>query len=180
MSFMHRPSVSRSGTPFTHRILVALLISLIAALAGCGHQLRGSGALPAALRATYISNPSDDWKFKRALIRGIERAGGDVLSSPEGASSTLRIDQVRVERNTLSISDTGRINEYEISLIVAYTLIPAGGNSDTATRQTLTLRNDYQYDPSLVLAKSAEQEQITAELRDKAVQRILTRLRYQR
>jgi LPS-assembly lipoprotein len=133
-------------------VATALLVS------GCGFHLRGDVTYPAAMATTYIDANDRYTRFYRQLRDSLRAGGVKLTSDPNAATAVVRILQDETGERVLSVSARNTPREFEVYYVVRYAL-DLGGRQALAP-QELVLNQDYTYDETLVLGKSAERELI--------------------
>ena len=98
-------------------LLGAALIGALP-LTGCGFRLRGSYSTP--FRTLYLQMPENSYLAVR--LRQELLAGSDVtiVNTPSEAEAILELLSDSRSRDVLSINDTGRAREYEITLSLSF------------------------------------------------------------
>ena len=186
-----RNALSNSGNPSSGRLPLAvsdakrlpiptvgifrtLVLALtIAAVGGCGYQLRGAVTLPPDLAAIHVDGPP---VVSSALVLLLEGGGISVAPGPATANSVLKLNGERFDRRVLSVdSDTGKEREFELVYQVAFHVTGANGE-ELLAKQTVTVLRDYIFDPNAVLGKDREQSVLHAEMRRDAAARIVRRI----
>lgn len=157
-----------------NRLRLAAVLCCVALLSACGFQLRGSGAISPLLEQTFVSG-GDNRELFYELESALYAAGARVVSSAEGASAVLTLERQRFERRVISVDTQGRAAEYELALLVEYSLRDRAG-SRLADRERLSVIRDYSFDPDSVLAKDDEEQALKTDMARQAAQQILRRL----
>lgn len=152
-------------------LALALLLTALAALPGCGWQLRGSYDLPPELVPIAIEGGSGiDNQLRRNLARVDALGDGD-------AASRLEILEDNNDRRVVSIDRDGKVNEYEVRYTVRWQLTaPADsgqGQRVLIAPRTLESSRTYNYDSDSVLSKSEEERARIEAMRDDMTQQIL-------
>ena len=150
-----------------------LALVIVAAIAGCGYQLRGTALLPPELGAVHITGPRD---ISIAIARLLDGAGVRVEPTRDSAGTMLQISDEQLDRRVLSIHpDTGKESEFELAYRVKFRVTDADGE-ELVPEQTVSLLRDYVFDVRAVLGKRREQEVLHAEMRRDAAARIVERI----
>ena len=163
------------------RITLALILTL---LSGCGFQLRsdGTAALDGAttlpIRVVGASAYSD---FAGALSFALKREG---LAQAEEADLTLIIKPVEFSQNTLTVGESLRIADYDVSGRVRYQLIFK--NDPDSTADELAASDEFDriieasqrldYDPEAPLASRAERDETEQALYQELASRLARRV----
>jgi len=134
------------------RPLAALVL---AALAGCGFQMRGATTVPAEMARTYIAADDHRSLFYRRLRDSLEDAGVEIVDSEADASATFAILSDIAAQRVLSVSARNVPREFEVSHTILYSVTTPGATLLDARTQTLT--RDYTWDETRVLGKEKEE-----------------------
>jgi LPS-assembly lipoprotein len=145
---------------------------LVALLAGCGFQLRGTQDVP--FRTLYI--PGASAGIALDLKRNIE-AGTDatVVADPKQADAILELSNERREKIILSLSGTGRVREFRLRYSVDFRVHDGKGNVYVPS-STVLLSRDVTFNDSEILAKEAEEQLLFRDMQADMVQQLLRRL----
>jgi outer membrane lipopolysaccharide assembly protein LptE/RlpB len=163
------------------RITLALVLTL---LSGCGFQLRDNGTagidagttLP--IRVVGVSAYSD---FASALSFALKREG---LGLAEEADLTLIIKPVEFSQNTLTVGESLRIADYDVSGRVRYQLIfkndPESAADELAASdefdRIIEASQRLDYDPEAPLASRAERDETEQALYQELASRLARRV----
>ena len=134
-------------------LLGAALIGALP-LTGCGFRLRGSYSTP--FRTLYLQMPENSYLAVR--LRQELLAGSDVtiVNTPSEAEAILELLSDSRSRDVLSINDTGRAREYEITLSLSFRVSNPSG-IDYMEAVTLTASRDLTYSESDFLSREKEE-----------------------
>lgn len=157
---------------------IALAILLATLLAGCGFRLAGSRPLPAPLKATYIdviapyrvSEPPLEVSLRTLL----QRRGGQVKSSADGARSVIKLSNLKESRLVLSIGLDGKVLEFQLVTSVTYQV--NSGDKVLMPPDTLTLSRSYSFNAEQVLAKDAEEARLRQFIQSELAELLLLRM----
>lgn len=150
-------------------ILFTLLL-----VSACGYHLRGAIDLPDDLKNIYIQGASS--QLTESLKKSLRLSDGKLVETPEEAGLVVQVIKEDMRRRVLSLSSTGRANEYELYYLLGFILLDAEGNQ-WSEKQMIELSRDYFNDQEDVLGKANEEQLIRKELYRKAVRSIITRSR---
>ena len=105
-----------------------LIIFLLFSLSACGFHLRGSEQkTKAQVTQVYVSNV-DASQTARAVKAQLASGGKKAAGSAAKAKFILKLENERFNQRVLSVSpDTGKVEEYEVTLSVYMTLIDSKG-----------------------------------------------------
>ena len=156
------------------RAFAALL--LVAVLAGCGFQLRGSGdscSLP--FQSIYLGFPETS-ALGTALKRFL-RAGDTVTIETDAAKADALFDVLSENRgkSILSLNSLGRVREYLLTYTLVFRVRDAKGNELLGPTE-ITLRRSIAFDEGQVLAKESEEALLYRDMQADLVQQIMRRL----
>jgi len=132
------------------------LLSLVAAISGCGFQIRGVADVPPEMQRTFIATADRHSDFYQALRRGLSSAGIELVDSPADATSIFNIHTDITDQRVWSVSARNVPTEYEVFYIVNYSL--ESGKTTLMQPRTQTLTRIYTWDETLVLGKQQEQQ----------------------
>lgn len=152
---------------------IFLLLSLLF-ISACGYHLRGSLDLPEGLKSIYLQNGSG--QLGSALKRTLRSTEVKLVSVAEDAGIVVKISRENMRRRVLSVSSTGRANEYELYYNLDFILLDAKGKKLSET-QPVEIVRDYYNDQEDILGKNNEERTIRDEMYRQAVQTIINRSR---
>jgi LPS-assembly lipoprotein len=171
MSFRsYRWSLFLPLTPHPSRLTAVVLCM---ALTACGFHLRGQAALP--FDSVYIEAAAGS-QFANQLGRAI-RSGSEtkVVNDAKNAQATLQIISESRERQILSLSASGRVQELTLLYRVAFRLGDGKGKEYMPPNEVL-LRRDLTYSDADVIAKEQEEVLLYRDMEKDAVQQVMRRL----
>ena len=157
------------------RLLIQLLSLLIAAvlLAGCSFHLRGQAAMP--FEKLYLKATNPGTPFITELRRNLEANKVKLVDTAAQADVVLDIVSEIPSKQILSLSGSGRVNEFQLFYRVslrAYDL----ELHDVIPAEEIVMHNDFPYDDSNVLAMEGEETLLYQNMRFDMVQQIIRRL----
>ena len=158
-------------------ILLVPVLMLTLLLGACSFHLRGEGAFALPFQTLYVKSANDYSPFITELKRAIEVSSVQITDSPEQAQLTLHIVSETQDRQILSLSGGGRVREYRLQYRIslrAYDL----KQQDWLAPEEITLRRDFSYDDTQILAKEQEEALLYQNMRGDAVQQVLRRLNH--
>ncbi len=154
-----------------NRGLLAFLLAFL--LTACGFHLRGVGeALP--FERLYVQD-SGAPTITRDLKRALYSSGVKLTDRAEEAQAVLELMSEHNTKNILSLSSGGKVREYEVLYQVVFRARETGADL-WGEPQTVSLRRDYSYSDSALLAKEAEEARLVADMRAEAVREVLRRV----
>jgi len=151
-------------------------VLLLASLAGCGFQLRGSsGQYNMPFQSIYLAFPETSplgTELKRNL-----RAGDGVRIENDASRAQALFDVLSESRGKaiLSLNSLGRVREYSLSYTLVFRVRDAN-NKELLAPTEITLRRNIAFDESQVLAKESEEQLLYRDMQTDLVQQILRRL----
>jgi LPS-assembly lipoprotein len=149
------------------------LIAFAFALGGCGFHLRGEATY--AFSSIYVNAPGAPLmaaEMKRALN---STGSAKTVDDPKQAQVILDIPLVADDKEVLSISGAGAVEEYALLKRVSFRLHDADGN-DWLPPGEISLRRSYTFSESEVLARGAQEDRLLKEMQTDAVQQLIRRL----
>ena len=154
------------------RSLVAAII-VVCALAACGFHLRGEATY--AFSSIYVNAPGAPLlaaEMKRALN---STGSAKTVDDSKQAQVILDIPLVADDKEVLSISGAGAVEEYALIKRVSFRLHDPLGN-DWLPAGEIQLRRSYTFSESQVLARGSQEERLLKEMQTDAVQQLIRRL----
>lgn len=149
------------------------LVLILALIAGCGFQLRGSYALP--YESLYLSMP-DYSVIGATLKRAIRSSATTRLAlTASDAQATLLPGAEYRDRVILSVSGTGRVSELRLRYLYPYRVVDVKGR-DLVPPATIELVRDLTYDDSNILAKQQEEALLWRDMENDLVQQLMRKL----
>jgi LPS-assembly lipoprotein len=158
------------------RRLPALLLAAFLALlvAGCGWQLRGSGAVM-PYKTMYIALP-ETADVRVWMQRYISTSGQTTLvDRAEDAEAVFQQLQDSRIKTILSVNAQGRVREYRLQLNYRFRLVDNKGRELVGPNE-VALTRDITYDDSTVLAKDLEEGLLWRDMNNDLVNQIVRRL----
>jgi len=150
----------------------ALALVLLAALAGCGFQLRGSATLP--FDTVYV--PGASGGIALDLKRNIQAGtNAKVVDDPKNAQAVLEFSREERQKVILSLTGTGAVSEYQLRYLVSFRVHDAKGK-DYVPTNTIELTRDVTFNDAQVLAKETEEQLLYRDMQSDMVQQIMRRL----
>lgn len=143
-------------------------------LASCGYHIRGTVDLPEALRKVYLAGASP--LLREQFSKSLKTSSGEVVNSASKAGMVIQVLNERMDRRVLSLSNTGKANEFELNYSLDFQLLDAKGEV-LLDRQTIEISRDYFNDQEAIIAKTNEEAVIKTEMYQQAVRSIVDRAR---
>lgn len=155
------------------RVLFAILFALGLLLAGCGFQPVAPAQMP--FENLYVAAP-DYSSFGAEFKRYVESYSRSRLaSSSKDADAVLEILGETQQKQILSLSAAGRVQEYLLRYRIAFRVRDAAGR-ELLPAEEITLERDLIYDDAAALAKENEEVFLYQEMREDAIQQLVRRL----
>jgi LPS-assembly lipoprotein len=151
------------------RALAALMLALLAA---CGFQLRGTANVP--FDSVYV--PGATGGIALDLKRNIQ-AGTDakVVEDPKKADAIVQFTQETRQKVILSLTGTGRVREFQLQYRVGFR-VHDGRGGVYVPQSTIELTRDISFNDAEVLAKESEEALLYRDMQSDMVQQIMRRL----
>lgn len=124
----------------------------------CGFQPRGKASLPESVQAIHIATNDRYSPFYRQLTTVVRSNGVKLTADPDAADAVIRVSRDDTGRRVLSVSPRNVPAEYDVFYTVSYAILVDG--AVVFEPQTLTLNRDYTYEPTQVLGKTREEDEI--------------------
>lgn len=153
------------------QILVLLFTAVL--LAGCSFHLRGQAGMP--FDTLYLDAANPNTPFTKELRRNLEANKVKLVDTAGQADVVLNILSETPDKQILSLSGSGRVNEFQLFYRVsvrAYDL----KQQDWIPAEEFVLHRDFPYDDNNVLAMEAEETLLYQSMRSDMVQQIVRRL----
>jgi LPS-assembly lipoprotein len=150
---------------------------LVLALMGCGFHLRGHSAFALPFQRLFVQTSNEYAPFVNELKIAIKANDVEITKTPEQAQLTLQIVSEVADKQILSLSSAGRVLEYRLQYRVSLRAFDQKQHEWLAP-QEITLRRDYSYDDTQLLAKQQEEALLYQNMRTDAVQQVMRRLNH--
>ncbi|MEN8259108.1 MAG: LPS assembly lipoprotein LptE [Pseudomonadota bacterium] len=160
------------GIHFTFKCFRRVFLGVFAGVlvSGCGYHLRGAADLPLEVDKVYVNNAS------KHLVKGFKDAlkasGGRLASKPQEADLVLNIMDEELERRYISLSATGKANEFEYNYEIYYEWNTPKGEA-VLPQQFYAISRDYFNDQLDIIGKTNEEAVLRKEIYRQAAQGIL-------
>ena len=151
-----------------HSFLILTLLLLTA----CGFHLRGQVGM--SFQSIYLTAPNLNSPFVNELRRNLVANKVSLASGAEQSDVVLNIVSEYTEKQVLSLGGDGRVNEYR--LIYRVSLRAYNQQQEWIPAEDMSLRRDFSYDDTQILAKEAEETLLYQSMRTDMVQQIVRRL----
>lgn len=148
-------------------------LGAVAAVPGCGFQLRRSAALPFRTLYTNFAPASAIGAEFRRLVRVAEDTR--IVDDPGEADARLEVlGEVR-EKEVVGYSSTGRPREYQLRLRFTFRVVSRDSTTLLAPTE-IVLRRDITSSDIEQVAKQQEEELLYREMQSDLVQQLLRRM----
>lgn len=143
-------------------------------IGGCGFHLRKLVDLPRGMERIYVKGAPPGNQFVNQLNQTIKLSNGQVTPDLSSAGLILQVFNDNMSRREVSLSQTGKANEYELTYTLIYQLqLPTG--ETVLPRQSIQVIRDY-FNPQInVIGKSEEEGVIRTEMYREAARTLLRR-----
>lgn len=155
--------------------LIVLLLSLL--LGACGFHMRGQNNFALPFQKLYVQSANEFAPFINELKIAIGASDVQITESPDQAQLTLQIVSEVTDKQILSLSAAGRVLEYRLQYRISLRAYDQK-QQEWLAPQEITLRRDYSYDDTQVIAKQQEEALLYKNMRGDAVQQVLRRLNH--
>jgi LPS-assembly lipoprotein len=170
-------SSTRTDSPGSKGLILrpSSLIPVIAALllSACGFHPRGAATLP--FETLYVQAPQNS-NFAAQLRRVIGNGSQTrITERPEDADATLQVLNELREKEILSLSAGGRVNELQVRYRVQYQVIDRN-KIVISPPSEIVLRRDFSFNDQVQLSKEGEEALLYRDMQVDAVQQLVRRL----
>ena len=155
------------------RTTILAAFGLVASLASCGFQLRGTANY--SFDSIYVGAPPAlpfTVELKRALAGG---GSARVVDAPQNAQVVLDVSNLADDKSVLSLSPGGRAREFVLTKRVAFSLRGAGGEVWLPLDEIVVLRS-YTFHDTERLAREIQEQRLLVEMQTDAVAQMVRRL----
>jgi LPS-assembly lipoprotein len=154
-----------------------LAIAAALALAGCGFQLRGQATY--SFDSIHVNAPAFPG-FAAELRRGLAGAGSaKLVDKVDDAQVIVDVVSILDDKQVLSLSPGGRVQEYVLSKVVVFKVRDRDGR-EWLKQGEIVVRRAYSYDDTERLARESQEQRLQHDMQADAVQQIVRRLQVAR
>jgi LPS-assembly lipoprotein len=150
-----------------------LVIFIAVLLADCSFHLRGQAGMP--FNTLYLSVANPNTPFIRDLRRNLEANKVKLVNTAAQADVVLSIVSEVPDKQILSLSGSGRVNEFQLFYRVSVRAYDPK-QQEWIPAEEFVLHRDFPYDDNNVLAMEAEETLLYQSMRTDMVQQIVLRL----
>ena len=149
------------------------LVSLFVFLSSCGYTMRGTLDVPPSIKSVSLvsENYSD---LINSISMSLVAGGIEVQSLQDKSLFGINVQSETFDRRQLTISTSGRVNEYELIYRISYQI---SAPKEDAKTQTITLYRDYAYDENNVMGNTDREDSIKKEMISTATTLIFNKLK---
>ena len=142
-------------------------------LAACGWHLRGVTPLPAEYKVLYVQGEEESALYHK-LVQQLEFNKVLVTEFLEDAPMLMTLEEYEVDKRTLAVDSSGRVNEYELNglLIVILERQLTGEKVELEVTSRRTLANDINNIVATQTEETALRNQIDSDLVNKLLRRM--------
>jgi LPS-assembly lipoprotein len=151
-------------------LFTSLLAAFLAAVSGCGFQLRGWDVSTEIRSAYVVSNLHNP--MEQPLRQSLRLAGVTDAATPEQADVVVRLLDSRSERRSVTVSEQARVAEYETTLGVYYDVTDPQGR-ELVPAQWLERARVFRIDRENVVGSREEEALLDREMQNDLVQQII-------
>jgi len=137
---------------------VPLLVAACTLLGACGFSFRGAPQFPATMADTYIETADRYSPFYQELVAVLRQNDIRVVGDPTLARTTIRVLLDNPGRRLLSVTTSNVPAEYEVIYRVQFAVVMDG--REVVPPVQLALTRPYSFDPTEVLGKSREEDNV--------------------
>jgi LPS-assembly lipoprotein len=148
------------------------VLVLALALAGCGFHLRGQATY---LFTTIAVNAPSAPLLAAEMRRSLNETGSAKVVEAKDAQVILDIPLVADDKEVLSLSSAGSVQEYLLIKRVSFRLHDANGNEWLPPGE-IAVRRSYTFNESEVLARGTQEQRLLKEMQTDVVQQLIRRL----
>ncbi len=149
-----------------------ILIVALGFLSACGYHLRGSIALPEALKNMYVFGASSPLQSEVAMM--VRASKGKIATSPNNAGVVIKVLKEDMRSRALSIGQTGKSSEVELNYYLRFQFYD-NKEQPLMDEQTIELDRAFFNDQTAVLAKEVEEAVIRKEIYKQAARMLMLR-----
>lgn len=154
------------------RLVAAVVLTF--ATSSCGFHIRGAVNLPAEMKNLWIQGIARNSQLTTNLENTLRFSGGAISADRNSASSILNVLDEKIERREISLSNTGKANEFQLTYTLIYELLDLDGNV-ILPRDAIEIIRDYFNQQVQVIGKSIEESQIRSNIYKDAARTLLRR-----
>lgn len=154
------------------KIRKIVLIAVLGMLTACGYHLRGTIALPAALKSLYLFGASGALHAETKAV--LKASDGKLAISPNDAGVVVKVLKEDFRRRVLSVGSTGKSSEVELNYYLRFQFYDSK-ETPLQEEQTIEISREFFNDQTAILAKENEENMIQSEIYRQAVRMMMAR-----
>lgn len=160
------------------RLLLHLLPALVlATLAGCGYNLRGSGSEAQGFTDLRLQLPASEPEFERILRRGLQTAGIRAYDAGDDNATNFPLLAIGPEQfSGRPASTTVQARAAQITLRLTVRVNLSDGETVLIDRESLNVERTYYQDLRNIAGNREEAELLREEMRRDLVAQLMRRL----
>lgn len=151
------------------------MVFALLSMAACGFKLRTKIELPVELTKMVIDSGGQLFSVSPLLRTSLERQGIDLVNRPGDATAIIYLQNERYKRRVLTVSASGRVQEFLLVYSVDFSVKASSGKS-LLEKSALRVERELAFDKFAVTAKSQEEAQLKQAMLKEAVRQLLRRL----
>lgn len=136
------------------------IAALCLSLSACGFHLRQAPDLPPSMRKIYVAAPGQSGQLLRELRRSLASDDTEILTTPEGATTTLSIISVTQVSRPLAVNRLGEAVQNQVTYTVEFSLIVDGAT--VLEPQTVDITRNYAYSVANAVANEEQEQALEA------------------
>ena len=136
------------------------IVALCLSLSACGFHLRQAPDLPPSMRKIYVAAPGQSGQLLRELRRSLASDNTEILTTPEGATTTLSIISVTQVSRPLAVNRLGEAVQNQVTYTVEFSLIVDGAT--VLEPQTVDITRNYAYSVANAVANEEQEQALEA------------------
>jgi LPS-assembly lipoprotein len=163
----------RTSSIFKNTVILSLLITLL----GCGYALRSKVPLSPQLAKIFIETGGNQSRVLSALRIALLQQEVSVTKNRNEAIATFNIVKEEYDRQVLTVSSSGKVEEFVLSLLFEFSVENKLGVMLIKPTQ-VKVERDLRFNISSVTASSSEEEQRIKDMVQDVVRQIILRLQH--
>ena len=150
------------------------IIYMFIFISACGYNLRGALDIPTSIKSVSLLASTNYSDLVNSISMSLVAGGIKVQNLQNKSLFRINIQSETFDRRQLTISTSGRVNEYELIYRISYQI---SAPKEDAKTQTITLYRDYVYDENNVMGNTDREDSIKKEMISTATTLIFNKLK---